>query len=253
MLVEAKDLSNGVRVLTLNRPPANAISAELNDALRDQCQAARDDDSVRALVVTGAGKFFSGGMDLKNAVGGGAGAIRNLAGGRGDGIFALWTMSKPTVAMVNGHAIAGGAVIALACDFRITCHGDHKFGLNEVAIGLAFPKGAFEIVRLAMDSRQLRHALLEAGLHGAGRARELGFVDEVVDHERLEPRALEIAVRLAAHGRLAYANTKKYLQLEAVERVLAQTLERFDETLAVARSTETHDRIQSQVSAISKK
>ena len=252
MLVDSKDLPNGLRLLTLNRPPANALSADLNDALRDRCRAALEDDSVCALIVTGAGKFFSGGMDLKNALDG-VGGIRNLAGGPDDGIFSLWTMPKPTVAMVNGHAIAGGAVIALACDFRISYQGDHKFGLNEVAIGLAFPIGAFEIVRLAMDNRQLRRAMLEAGLHGADSARELGFVDEVVDHERLESRAIETAIRLASVGRLAYANTKRHIQHEAVERVLAQSLERFDQTVAVARAPETRERIQSQVSDLSKK
>lgn len=252
MLVDSRDLPNGIRVLTLNRPPANAISAELNDALRDRCRDALGDDSVRALIVTGAGKFFSGGMDLKNALGG-LGGIRNLAGGPDDGIFSLWTMPKPTVAMVNGHAIAGGAVIALACDFRITCQGEHKFGLNEVAIGLAFPMGAFEIVRLAMDNRALRRAMLEAGLHGASRACELGFVDEVVEYERLESRAIETALRLASLGRGAYANTKKHIQGEAVERVLAQSLARFDQTAAVARAPETRERIQSQVSTLAKK
>src|SRR6516164_9073593 len=110
MLVDARDLPNGLRLLTLNRPPANAISADLNDALHDRCRAALQADSVRALIVTGAGKFFSGGMDLNNALDG-VGGIRNLAGGLDDGIFSLWTMPKPTVAMVNGHAIAGGAVI----------------------------------------------------------------------------------------------------------------------------------------------
>jgi len=252
MLVDARDLPNGLRLLTLNRPPANAIRADLNDALHDRCRAALQADSVRALIVTGAGKFFSGGMDLNNALDG-VGGIRNLAGGPDDGIFSLWTMPKPTVAMVNGHAIAGGAVIALACDFRITHQGEHKFGLNEVAIGLAFPIGAFEIVRLAMDNRQLRRAMLEAGLHGADSARELGFVDEVVEHEYLESRAIETAVRLASVGGLAYANTKRHIQHEAVERVLAQSLERFDQTVAVARAPETRERIRSQVSELSKK
>lgn len=143
MLVESRDLGDGVRILRLNRPPANAINAEFLGALGEQCKAARDDENVRAVIVAGNGRFFSGGLDLKEAA---SGAIRvgSLAGSQDDGLFMLWTLPKPTVAMVNGHAIAGGVIIALACDFRITQSGNHRFGLNEVAIGLAFPRGAFE-------------------------------------------------------------------------------------------------------------
>lgn len=250
MIVEAKDLDQGIRVLTLNRPPANAISAELIDELQEQCRAARETDAVKAVIVTGAGKFFSGGLDIKEASSG-----RSRLGdlGRGDGLFDLWTLPKPTVAMVGGHAIAGGAVIALACDFRITHEGDHKLGLNEVAIGLCFPIGPFEIVRLAMSNRQARYGMLGAGLYSVNRARELGFVDEVVSAAHLEPRCIEIAKGLAANGRLAYAHTKRYLQYEAVQRVNAQTPERLEEIRAIGRADETRARLATQVSAISRK
>jgi Enoyl-CoA hydratase/isomerase len=137
MLVESRDLGDGVRILRLNRPPANAINAEFLGALGAQCKAARDDENVRAVIVAGNGKFFSGGLDLKETASG-ANRVGNLAGSQDDGLFMLWTLPKPTVAMVNGHAIAGGVIIALACDFRIAQSGNHRFGLNEVAIGLAF-------------------------------------------------------------------------------------------------------------------
>jgi enoyl-CoA hydratase/carnithine racemase len=107
MLVESREAGDGVRILMLNRPPANAISSDFLRALGEQCQAAHDDDSVRAVVVAGNGRFFSGGLDLKEASSG-ASRVGNLAGSRDDGLFRLWTLSKPTVAMINGHAIAGG-------------------------------------------------------------------------------------------------------------------------------------------------
>ncbi len=253
MIVESRDIVGGVRILTLNRPPANAISADLNDALRDQCRAARaDDNKVKAVIVTGAGPFFSAGFDLKEAVSGQS-RLRNLGGGEGDGLFELWTMAKPTVAMVNGHAIAGGAVIALACDFRITCNGQHRFGLNEVAIGLGYPIGAFEIVRLAMTNRQVRYAMLEARLHPVETALQLGFVDEIVGPDHLEDRCVELARHLAGLGRMAYAHTKKYLQHEAVQRVLSETPERLEELSAVGRHEETRAMLAAQVKALSKK
>src|SRR6516162_8368927 len=177
MLVESRDVGDGVRMLILNRPPANAITAEFLTALAAQCKAAHEDQTVRAVIVQGNGKFFSGGLDLKEAASG-SNRVGNLAGSRDDGLFMLWTLPKPTVAMVNGHAIAGGVIVALACDFRVTCVGNHRFGLNEVAIGLAFPRGAFEIARLALDNQQLRWTMLEAGLFDVHRAKEMGIVDE---------------------------------------------------------------------------
>jgi enoyl-CoA hydratase len=231
MLVEARELGDGVRLLQLNRPPANAISGDFLHAMAEQCAAAANDNQVRAVVVAGNGRFFSGGLDLKEAASGNS-RVGNLAGAKDDGLFRLWTLPKPTVAMVNGHAIAGGAIIAMACDFRITHSGGHRFGLNEVAIGMGFPRGAFEIARLALSNQQLRWTLLEAGLFDVNRAHQLGIVDEIVEPAKLEGRAVELARRLAANGRAAYAHTKERIQADAVARCLNQNP---DEARAIAR------------------
>jgi enoyl-CoA hydratase/carnithine racemase len=252
MLVDEKDLGSGVRMLTLNRPPANAIGREFLEALFDACRGARDDASVRAVVVTGAGKFFSGGLDLKEASSG-IRRVGNLAGSPDDGIFALWTLPKPTVAMVNGHAIAGGVIIALACDFRITCNGGHRLGLNEVAIGMGFPRGAYEIARLALTNEQLRWTLLGARTFDVKRARELGIIDEIVEPAQLEARCVELAQGLAANGQLAYAHTKRRLQERAVARVLGQKAEEARELGEIGRSDESRALLASQVQSLGKR
>jgi enoyl-CoA hydratase len=251
MLVESRDVGDGIRMLILNRQLANAINAEFLTALGAQCKAAREDENVRAVIVQGNGKFFSGGLDLKEAVSGGN-RVGNLAGSHDDGLFMLWTLPKPTVAMVNGHAIAGGVIIALACDFRITHLGRQRFGLNEVAIGLAFPRGAFEIARLALSNEQLRWTMLEAGLFDAGRAREMGIVDEIIEPDRLEARCIEAAKRLGANGRLAYEHTKRRIQAEAVARVLSQDVEEARGVARIAQSEETRALIAAQVSTMSR-
>jgi enoyl-CoA hydratase len=251
MLVESRDVGDGVRILTLNRPPANAINAEFLSALGAQCKGAREDENVRAVIVRGNGKFFSGGLDLKEASSG-VNRVGNLAGSREDGLFMLWTLSKPTVAMVDGHAIAGGVIIALACDFRITQVGGQRFGLNEVAIGLAFPRGAFEIARLALNNQQLRWVMLEAGLFDGARALEMGIVDEIVEPARLETRCVEMAKRLGANGRLAYAHTKQRIQAEAVAQVLEQNVEEVHEVARITQSDETRALIAAQVRALTR-
>jgi enoyl-CoA hydratase len=217
MLIEAKDLGDGVRLLTLNRPPANAIDVELLHVLATAADNAHADATVRAVVVTGRENFFSGGLDLKAMA---AGQARDMAAfGGADGIFRLWTLPKPTVAMVNGHAVAGGCILALACDFRIAVAGTYKIGLNESAIGLALPTGAFEIARLAIARRHARRVLLEADLYGPEAAREMGLVDEVVPAANLEARGFELARKLGGYPGPAYAANKRSWQRLAVERV----------------------------------
>lgn len=251
MLVEAKDIGDGVRMLTLNRPPANAINREFNQALAEQCHIARDDSRVRAVIVAGNGKFFSGGLDLR-AVAGGEG-VDNLGGGEDDGVFSLWTLPKPTVGMLNGHTIAGGLIMALACDFRLSFTGHHKFGLNEVSIGLGFSTGTFEVARLALQPRALRQVILGAEMFDVRTAAELGVVDELVKPELLEERCVALARRLAAYGQLSYAHTKRSIQREAVSRVLAQTRGDVLEVLEIGRSEESRRLLAAQLANLSRK
>jgi len=252
MLVESREIGDGVRMLTLNRPPANAVSREFNEALYEQCREARDNQAVRAIIVTGIGKFFSGGLDIKEQAEGKS-RVGVLGSEERDGLFALWTLPKPTVAMVNGHAIAGGLIIALACDFRIASRGAHRFGANEVAIGLPLPVGPVEIARLALGSERLRDALLEAELCGVERAFELGYFDELVAPEQLEPRCVAQARKLAKLGQLAYGEVKRLIQYQAVERVRAAAPHELAAPARIAASAESVALLEAQVRSISKK
>jgi enoyl-CoA hydratase/carnithine racemase len=249
MNIESRDLAGGVRVLTLDRPPANALDGALLDELHTACDAARDDDTVRAVVVTGSGRFFSGGLDLKALSSGESGSF--AAFGRDDGVFALWTLPKPTVAMVNGHAIAGGAIIVLACDFRIAARGSFKIGLNEAAIGLPLPTGAHEITCLALANHQARQVVMAGELHAPETARELGMIDEVVDPDDLERRSVERARLLGSYPRAAYAHMKRQLQRNAVREVREETDEQRRAIFEIWTSPETVAKLQAQLKGIS--
>ncbi len=252
MLVEARELGDGVRLLTMNRPPANAISAEFNASLLEQCREARGDKAVRAVIVTGAGKFFSGGIDIRDSSDAPE-RLAGLAGSEDDGLYALWTMPKPTIAMINGHAIAGGLVIALACDFRLTSSGGHRIGFNELAIGLPFPRGAFEIARLTLSRRSLRHALLRAELVGPEPALKIGYIDEVTEPAGLEARCVELARRLGHLGQLAYSHTKRAIQRQALSRIHTESREARGELVEIAKSEETRALLKAHLGGISKR
>src|SRR5216110_2748771 len=235
--VRVEDREGGVRVLTLDRPPANAENEELLGDLGTALAEARGSDAVRAIVLTGAGRFFSGGFDLSTPRGDDSGHLfRNLFRATH---LALLALPKPTVAMVNGHAIAGGLVLALACDYRLGVEGGYRIGLNEVAIGASYPKVAFEIVRLRLAHARASELLLGAALYPASQALRLGVVDELLPPDGFAATVLRRAARLGTFPREAYAHTKAALVEEAIARVEAETPEEARRAAAVWTAPES--------------
>ena len=222
--IRIDDREGGVRLLTLDRPPANAIEETLLSDLSAALVDAQTDDAVRAVVLTGAGRFFSGGLDL---------GVQRAADEFGrllleqyrEAHVRLLALPKPTIAMLNGHAIAGGLILALACDYRLGLDADYRIGLNEVAIGASFPKIAFETVRLRLHHAQASELLLGAETYPASQALRLGVVHELLPAATFEETVLRRAAQLAAYPREAYAHTKTALVAEAVARVEAESPE----------------------------
>jgi enoyl-CoA hydratase len=236
--VRSDDREGGVRVLTLDRPPANAEDESLLGDLAGALDAAETDDAVRAVVLTGAGAFFSGGFDLAAPRRDDA-AARRIRGLFRDAHLRLLTLAKPTVAMVNGHAIAGGLILALACDYRLGLDRGYRIGLNEVAIGASFPRVALEIVRLRLPHARASELLLGAALYPASQAVRLGVVDELLPSDTFAATVLRRAARLGAFPRAAYAHTKAALLAETVARVEAETEEDAERGAAVWTMSES--------------
>ncbi len=236
--VRTRDVDGGVRLVVLDRPPANALEETLLGDLERVLDEARDTDSVRAVVLTGAGAFFSGGFDL-GAPRRDAEQTRALQRLYRDSHLKLLALPKPTVAMVNGHATAGGLVLVLACDYRLGVEGSYKIGLNEVAIGASFPRIAFEIVRLRLAPARASELLLGAALYPAGQGPRLGVVDELFPPDTFEPTALRRAARLGSFPREAYAHTKAALIAEAAAAVQGETPEQAARAAAVWVSDES--------------
>jgi len=204
-----------VRRLTLNRPDArNALSAELVDALKDALAAPSD---ARCVAITGAGKAFSAGADLKALrTMQGASYEENLADSQSlAGLFlAIAEHPLPVVAAVNGHAIAGGAGLALACDATFLARGA-KFGFTEVRIGFV-PAIILNFLLRTAGEKLLRDLCLTGRLLEGDEASPL--VTEVVDPGDLEARVNGFAGEVAKAGPEAVAATKKlFLDLRPLE------------------------------------
>lgn len=248
--VRVDDKDDGVRLLTLDRPPANAEDVTLLSDLGRAVADAGANDRVRAVVLTGAGKFFSGGFDLTTV--GDEESFAALRRVFRDTHEKLLGLPKPTIAMVNGHAIAGGLILVLACDYRLGLDGDYKIGLNEVAIGASFPRVAMEIVRLRLPHARASELTLGAALYPAKQALRLGVVDELFPAETFADTVLRRAARMGAFPREAYAHTKAALVVDAFRRIDAETPEEAAASAAVWRSAESNAARAAQLSKLKK-
>ncbi|MGD9762932.1 MAG: enoyl-CoA hydratase/isomerase family protein [Candidatus Binatia bacterium] len=240
--IRIADRGEGVRVLALDRPPANTINATLLTDLMNEISAAEQDDTVRAVVLTGTGKFFSGGFDLSEARPETHHEARENLLYRSifrDAHVALLSFPKPTIAMLSGHAIAGGLIMLLTCDYRLGVEGEYKIGLNEVAIGAAFPLIAHEIVALRLAHARASELLLGAALYPASQALRLGVVDELFAPDVFETTALRRAARMGAFPREAYAHTKARLVAPVLERVRAESPDDVARTAAIWATPES--------------
>jgi enoyl-CoA hydratase len=209
---------NGVAVVTLRHGKANAIDVDLCDRLARSFEELAASDA-RAVVVTGQGRVFSAGVDLLQVSSGGPDYMRRLVPALHRLYDAAFFHPKPMVAAINGHAIAGGCVLACCADRRIMARAGGRIGVTELLVGVPFPALAFEIVRFAVPRRHLAEFTYGGATYDAGAALERGWVDELTEADELIRRSIAAAQELARLAPPAFAQTKKQLRQEVSERV----------------------------------
>jgi 3-hydroxypropionyl-coenzyme A dehydratase len=200
-------LEDGVALLTLNRPEKrNALSIELRYELARELAALGEDESVGALVVTGAGSAFCSGMDVTQ-FGGDIENRRRIVESSIAAFGGMGRFPKPAVAAVNGPAVAGGFALALQCDIRIGAPSA-RFGFGELPRGVP---PSYASARAALPAAVARELALSGRMVHAEEAVELGVMSELVEPEALMPRALELA---RAAGGPVGVTTKRRILLE---------------------------------------
>jgi enoyl-CoA hydratase len=209
-----------IAVVRIDRPPANAMDPELladGRAVLHELQAAEPD----AVVLTGRPGFFSAGVDLKLAPTLDRGAQREMVQAINRTFLDWYSFPRPVVSAVNGHAIAGGLILALTGDQRIGA-GDGKLGLTELRAGMPYPAAAIAIVKAELSAPVARTLALGAGLVDMGRGLELGLLDEIAEPDRLLDRSIEAAAELGALPRSAYARVKEQLRGSTIAALRTQ-------------------------------
>jgi crotonobetainyl-CoA hydratase len=202
------ELRDRLALITLNRPAAlNAVNAALSTAVGTALESAAADHDVRAVVITGAGRAFCAGADLKEIAAGRPVAAEGHPEWGFAGLVRHW-IDKPVIAAVNGFAMGGGTEIALACDL-VVASSAAVFGLPEVKRGLlAAAGGVIRLQRQIPLKRALELALTGDGID-ARTALEWGLVNRVVEPDEVLSVALELAGRIAENAPLSVGATKR--------------------------------------------
>lgn len=210
-----------IAVVTLRRPPANAINLELAAEIAAVFQRLQQNKSARSVVLTGEGKCFSAGVDLKVVPHYDKADQCRMVTALNSAIYHVYSCPVPVVGAINGHAIAGGFVLALCCDWRVAANAPFLVGLTEVRVGVPYPVAAMEVVRQELRGDLARRLVLFGQNLPSGGAVEAGVFDEAVDRDGLLERALAKADEFAALPQAAFAKSKRDLRGRAYQAMEA--------------------------------
>jgi enoyl-CoA hydratase len=226
------EIDRGIATVRLDHGRVNAMDLELCRDLADTFDRLADDEAVSAIVLTGKAGAFSAGVDLRRILDGGSAYTASFLEALTRCFLSVFRVPVPTVAAVNGHAIAGGCVLACACDRRVLSSDDRLLvGLTELQVGVPFPTSAVEIVR-GRTGLRFAEAIYHARNYPAAEALEIGFVDEVVEPGQVEARAARIAAELAEIPRGTYELTKRQVQRSTNDAIEAMAPQWEPEVLA---------------------
>ena len=207
--------AHDVVTIRLAHGKASALDLELVEAVA-LAFAETAQTPARAVILTGTGSIFSAGVDLFRVTNEGRPYVERFLPALTRMALEIFTFPKPLVTAINGHAIAGGAIIGMMGDVRLMADGNGRFGMPELLVGVAFPPAIVEIVRACVPPPAAQSLMYTGRTVLPAEALRLGAVDEVVAPEALAARAAELAHQLAALPPAAFAQAKRQLRDPAV-------------------------------------
>jgi enoyl-CoA hydratase/carnithine racemase len=208
-------------VVTLARGKVNALNHAVVRELTDMFAALESDPSVRGIVLTGSGKFFTFGFDIPEFLGVKKKDFIAFLTDFTALYQRIFMLPKPVVAGLNGHTVAGGCMLATACDRRVMARGRAKISLNEITFGASVFAGCVATLRACVGNRRAEEILFSGRMFTADEAQRLGLVDRVEEPEQVAGAALEEARQLARQDPVAFRSIKNLLR-----RPLAEEMQR---------------------------
>jgi len=214
-----RSLDSGIAVVALKRGKVNALNEDVVAELDQAFDGIAGDPAVRACILTGHGPFFSFGFDVPGFMDHTQEAFSAFLEGFTDFYTKLFTFPKPVVAALNGHTVAGGCMLAIACDRRIVAEGRGRIALNEVTFGASVFAGCVAMLQACAGHHNAEQILFSGAMLGPAEALDLGLVDQVVPAAELIPAAEALATDLARGDATAFASIKGLLRQPIAERM----------------------------------
>jgi len=237
-------VSDGIADVTFQRGKVNALDEQVVDELAACFAELANDPGASSVVLTGTGKFFSFGFDIPEFLPWPKEDFTRYLVKFTDLYRSLFVFPKPLIAALNGHTIAGGCMIAHACDRRLMAMGKGKVSLNEISFGSSVFAGAVAMLRLRVGERNAEQVLWGGALYDPEEARALGLVDEVVAEQQLADRARSLAHDLAAKDCAAFASIKHLLRGPTAEAMAAREAESIREFVELWYSPRTRRQLE---------
>jgi enoyl-CoA hydratase/carnithine racemase len=220
VLVETEQ---AVATIRLNRPPMNALSAELQADLATAVAQVADDEAIRAVVLYGGEKLFAAGADIKEMSEASYAQMTERSGRLQAALNAVAALGKPVVAAVTGYALGGGLELALCADLRVLGESA-KVGQPEILLGLIPGAGGTQRLPRLIGPAKAKELIFTGRFVSAAEALEIGLADKVVPDDQVHQAACELAARFAAGPALALAAAKQAIDI-ALDTDLATGLE----------------------------
>lgn len=215
-----------VAIVKLDRGVTNTIDLQLVEELSEALQEVTHDPGVHSLVLGSSNeRFFSIGFDIPQLFGLARQDFKFFYQTFNRVCMDLYTLPKPTIAAITGHAIAGGCILALCCDYRFIAQGRKLMGLNEIRLGVPVPYLADCVLRHIVGVRYARDIMDIGEFYQPEESLQMGIVDQVLPLEQVLPKSVEKARLLGGSPQEAFAMIKR----NRVERVEAQVLMRLEE------------------------
>ena len=246
------EVNAGLATVRLRRAHGNAINLDLVDELTAAFHRLDSDDSVNGVLLASSGKLFSPGLDLQELIELDRKQMERFLEHFNACILGLYAFSKPVVAAIQGHAVAGGCVLALTTDWRVL-QDEKLIGLNEVKVGVPFPYGVAMLLRESVPGRHLEEIALFGRNYRGDEAVRVGLVHETHPAEGFEDHALSRLGEFASKDPAAFAITKRYLRAATVERIMADEARLAPDFLDRWFSVSTRSRVQAIVDELKSK
>nr|VFK49311.1 MAG: Enoyl-CoA hydratase/carnithine racemase [Candidatus Kentron sp. TC]VFK65130.1 MAG: Enoyl-CoA hydratase/carnithine racemase [Candidatus Kentron sp. TC] len=247
-----KKIDHGpIREIQLDHPPVNALRAPLVNALRHAIDDARN-EGVEALMLSGTPGYFSVGLDIAYQIKQDQEAANLVFHEIFTMMRSIGTSRLPVVAAMEGHAVGGGAMIAILCDYRVMAKGEYKIGLPEVHVGLPIPPVVYRLVSRLVGPRLAERLCLEGRLVDPIEAGRIGLVDEVVSQDKVRKTALSWCQRMVKLPTRAMRLTRAASRTEVATLLAPFGWEELDELAAGWSSEETQTALRTALEKMKK-